>query len=412
MASEPLHVLVYGSVDDGACDSVRLGVYRDLLPAHGVEMRTWGEMNDYRVQIPADYAGGLEGAFRDGVAAIDLSPLEWADVLVFRRWYGTVCACEDCDYVAPDETTLAGHAAAGGHAPAVPDRIVRVLLSAIEKDRSILRGRALVYEVDDDLLAAQPWSGFDRRLAGDRDLIERFARVADLVTVSTPAVAASFERFNASVRVIRNAVKPELYGPAPADVALRPLSFVYYGVGARYRDYSICRDAVDSVARAGGGRRIWIGSDEPSIKAVVDEARPYRSGVPEFARELSSLAPAIGLAPCGQDAYSRAHSELHWLEYSLAGAATVASRCMGPGPYDVMRDGVDGLLARNKAQWQEQLRRLAASPSLREELAGRARERVLAEYDVRDRVSEWADAFSWAAAHAGSRAPVSTRPWP
>jgi hypothetical protein len=283
----------------------------------------------------------------------------------------------------------------------VRDRIVRVLLAAIERDRSILRGRAVVYEVDDDLLAAQPWSGFDRRLAGDRDLIERLARLADLVTVSTPAVADSFRRLNASVRVIRNAVKPELYGPAPVDLASRPLAFVYYGVGARYRDYSICRDAVDTVARASGGRRIWIGSDEPSIRAVVDEARPYQPGIPEFARELASLAPAIGVAPSGQDAYSRAHSELHWLEYSLAGAATVASRCMGPGPYDVMRDGVDGLLARNRAQWREQLRKLAASPSLREELAGRARERVLAEYDVRARVSEWADAFVWAAGHAG-----------
>jgi glycosyltransferase involved in cell wall biosynthesis len=74
---------------------------------------------------------------------------------------------------------------------------------------------------------------------------------------------------------------------------------------------------------------------------------------------------------------------------------------MGGGPYDVIRDGVDGLLARNKAQWREQLTRLATSPALREEMAGRARERVLAEYDVHRRVEEWADAFRWAADHAG-----------
>ena len=74
---------------------------------------------------------------------------------------------------------------------------------------------------------------------------------------------------------------------------------------------------------------------------------------------------------------------------------------MGGGPYDVIRDGVDGLLARNKAQWREQLTRLATSPALREEMAGRARERVLAEYDVHRRVEEWAAAFRWAADHAG-----------
>ena len=55
--SEPLHVLVYGSIDAGACDSVRLGVYRDLLGEHGVEMRTWGDFGEYLVRIPGAYAG-------------------------------------------------------------------------------------------------------------------------------------------------------------------------------------------------------------------------------------------------------------------------------------------------------------------------------------------------------------------
>jgi hypothetical protein len=74
---------------------------------------------------------------------------------------------------------------------------------------------------------------------------------------------------------------------------------------------------------------------------------------------------------------------------------------MGGGPYDVIRDGIDGLLARNKGEWREQLSRLAASQTLRQDLAGRARERVLAEYVVHQRAAEWADAFRWAAEHAG-----------
>ena len=328
---EPLRVLVYGSVDDGACDTVRLGVYREPLRDHAVELRTWGEFNDYRIQIPEAYRGRLDDAVRDGVAAIDTSPLEWADVLVFRRWYGTVHACEDCDYAAPDEATLAGHTEATGHAAVARDHIVRILLSSIEADRTVLGGRAIVYELDDDLLSPQPWLGFYRRMAGDRDLIERFARVADLVTVATPTLAASLRPFNAAVRVIRNAVVPEWYGPPPADLGSRPLSFLYYGAGARYRDYAICQDAVDEVARASGARRIWLGSDEPGIREIVDDARPYVPRVPDFARTLVEARPAIGVAPVGQDAYSRGRSELHWLEYSLAGAATVASRSMGGG---------------------------------------------------------------------------------
>jgi len=403
--AETLRVLVYGSIDAGVCDSVRLGMYRDLLGRHDVELRTWGEFNDYRIQIPSDYVNRLDDAVRDGVATIDLSPIEWADVLVFRRWYGTIIGCEDCDYVAPDTASLERHCQETGHAPIYRDRIIRPLLDEIERNRAVLRGRAIVYEIDDDLMSAEPWVGFYRRLQCDIDLIHRFAGLADLVTVTTPTLAGRMHQSNAAVRVIRNAVVPEWYEPLGPDEGPRPLSFLYYGVASRLRDYAICREAVDMTARATGAPRIWLGADHPEVRAVVDRALPHEDNVRGFIRKLVEARPAIGLAPVGQDAFSRSHSELHWLEYSLAGAATVASRTMGGGPYEVIRDGVDGLLARNKAEWREQLRRLAGSPEMREDLAGRARERVMAEYDVRQRAAEWADAFRWAAEHAGRGAP-------
>jgi hypothetical protein len=412
--TDSLRVLVYGSVNDGPCDSVRLGVYRDLLVGHGIEMRTWGELNDYRVQVPPDHADRLDEAIASGLAQVDTSPLDWADVVLFRRWYGTVHACNDCDFAAHDEAGILAHARSAGHSPIVRDRIIRWLLNSIEADRSILRGKAMVYELDDNLMSPQPWLGFYSRLAGDMDLIERLARAADLVTVTTPTLAAAMNRYNSAVRVIRNAVMPDWYeersGSAAVAAEPRPLSFLYYGIGARFREYSICRDAVDEAARRHGGRRIWLGSDEPHIRAAVDTAVPYLPDVGGFARTLASLRPAIGVAPVGQDDFSRGRSELHWLEYSLAGAATVASRTMGGGPYDVIRDGVDGLLARNKSQWREQMGRLAASPALREELAGRARERVLADYDARKRAGEWADALRWAAEHAGRSGSGAARP--
>lgn len=399
--AEPLRVLVYGSVDEGSCDSVRLGVYRDLLRDHDVQMRTWRELNDYRVDTPIEYLGRVDDAIRDGVAAVDLSPIDWADVLVFRRWYGTTHACANCDYSAPDKLTLLAHTTATGHTPYSRDQMVRYLLGRIEKEPAFLKGRAMVYELDDDLLSPQPWLGFYNRIQGDLDLIERFARRADLVTVTTPVLAGRLSRFNAAVRVVRNAVNPSWYEPGPSDPAPGPPSFLYYGVAARLHDYAVCRDAVDETARATGARRTWIGSDEPEVRAVVDEALPYVQEVRGFARQLAAARPSIGLAPLGQDAFSRGHSELHWLEYSLAGAATIATRTMGGGPYDVIRDGVDGLTARNKAEWRDAVRRLAGSEAMRTELAGRARERVLAEYDVRSRAAEWADAFRWAAENAG-----------
>src|ERR1035437_868759 len=87
--TEPLHVLVYGSTNAGVCDFYRLGMYAERLAALGVEMRTWSDFNDYAVRVPGEYADRLDEAVRLGLAQIDRSPIDWADVILFRRWWSS-----------------------------------------------------------------------------------------------------------------------------------------------------------------------------------------------------------------------------------------------------------------------------------------------------------------------------------
>jgi glycosyltransferase involved in cell wall biosynthesis len=134
--------------------------------------------------------------------------------------------------------------------------------------------------------------------------------------------------------------------------------------------------------------------------AAVDEALPWVDGPRAFARALVEARPDVGLAPLLDEPFNRAKSELHWVEYALAGAATIASGFPDPGPYDVIRDGVDGLLARDAADWERHLRRLAGSGELRCEIAAAARDRVLKDYAIAVRASEWADAYRSAAGEA------------
>lgn len=403
--SGSLHLLVYyGGQDLGPCDYFRLGAYVPLLAELGIEVRAWTDFNDYVLRVPPDYADRPEEAARAGLATIDRTPIDWADVILFRRWHPTRPACEPCDLVFVTRAEAAAHGAQTGHPIRDPDAFVEGLVTTFERNPEVLRGRAIVYETDDDLLRIQPWTAMGRQLRAERPLIERMLRRADLVTVTTPVLARSMGRYNDAVRVIRNAIDPRLYElpETPADLPGDP-RILYYGGATRLRDYAVVSDAVEAAGRAfPEARRIWIGgAHEPRIVALVDEALPYVEGVPEFVHSLLAARPDIGLAPVVGDDFDRARSELHWLDYSMAGAATLASRTMGGGPYDVIRDGVDGLLARNKQEWREKLLLLAGSRLLREELAGRARERVLADYDIRTRVHDWADAYRWAAERGG-----------
>lgn len=398
-----LHVLVYGNLDAGPCDTFRFGMHAGALAAHGVELRA---INGADVGVPGGSSLSTAEALDDADAVVDREQLDWADVIVFHRFYQSHWTCETCPTTGSAEE-LRRHAAHSGHASIAPDLLVRPVFNALERDPASLRGRAIVYETDDDLLGIPGWNGIGQRLAPEVDLVERMLRRADLVTTTTTALADRLRPWSPVVRVVRNAVDPTWYG-APPRVDGPPRA-VYYGGTVRRRDYDVCRAAVDEVASGPHPlRRVWIGIDDerdPSgsaaIRSMVDEAHRYAPTPREFSSLLVSVAPSIGLAPLVVEPFNAAKSELHWLEYTMAGAATVATPFPGDGPYNVIRDGVDGILARTPDDWRRAIKRLAASAAYREDLLGRARERIDAEYTVERRAAEWADAYRWAAEHAG-----------
>jgi len=122
----------------------------------------------------------------------------------------------------------------------------------------------------------------------------------------------------------------------------------------------------------------------------------------DWPRMLASIHADVGLAPLFHNAFNQGRSELHRVEFGALAVPTVAERWRGPGPYDVIRgDGVDGFLARGRQEWSDKIGALAKSPQLRADIGGRARERIVAEYNCRDRVHEIADAYMWAATNAG-----------
>lgn len=412
--TDELHVLVYGGSEDGACDVYRLEMYRQALASRGVTVRRFSEAS---IATPKYSGDSADEVLASGEAVLDREQLDWADVVLFRRFYQTAWwRCPDCPTTATSEETAKVHNGRSGHTMLPPDPLLRPLFETLVGRPDALRGRAMLYETDDNLFSIPPWnSGPYLWMSRERDLVERLIGHADLVTVSTPVLASVYRPYNNCIRVIRNAIDPSWYPARPKENTLPgDPRLVYYGSPSRVHEYQVCREAVDETRRRfQKSRRIWLGATgAPAVLgslddtlACVDEGLPYVKRVHDFGAALVVAQPDIGLAPLTDEEFDRCRSELHWLEYSMAGAATVASRTMGGGPYDVIRPGVDGLLVRSKADWREALMQLAASRDLRQELAGRARERVLAEYNVETRADEWADAYRWAAEHAGRGAP-------
>jgi len=295
------------------------------------------------------------------------------------------------------------------------DSITEWMWPAFESEKF---DKALIYETDDNHFQIRPWNGYFPDVKAEWPLITRMAKRADLLTTSTGPIAAHYGQFNDNVRVIRNAIDPSIYttdAPRPDHGGGRP-RVVYYGSTARMRDYAGYPSGVGGKWEGGYAgkaieelrKELWnvfIGVNpgtEHVISPFFDEAFHYVENIRQFAKNLASSHPDIGIAPLGGDDFDRSKSELHWLEYAAVGAAFIGEGFKyGEAPYSMVRHGVDGLLARTRTEWYDGIKSLVRSKDLREQLAGAAKERVLKEYDYKDRAKEWADAFKWAVEHKG-----------
>jgi hypothetical protein len=362
--------------------------------------------------IAKDGAQGLtqEEAMKKGLLSVDTSDVEWADLVMFRRYYNCSAKCNECGDATKDQVKILTHP----HRMELRDSVTEWMWPAFESE---MFNKAMVYETDDNHFQIRKWNGYWPDVQAEIPLIERMARRADLVTVSTNPIKDAYSHLNENIKVIKNAIDPSIYTTdrtRPEHGGDKP-RVVYYGSTARMRDYGGYPDERGKWegGYAGKGiqdlrKELWsvfIGVNpgtEHVIAPFFDEAYPYVENIRQFAETLAASHGDIGIAPLGGDEFDRCKSELHWLEYAMVGAAFIGEGFKyGDAPYSVVNHGVDGLVVRGRQQWFDAVKSLVRSKDLREQLAGAARERVLKEYDYKDRAKEWADAFKWAVEHKG-----------
>jgi len=390
-----LHLLAWAAAGTEATQlhAVRFLPYVGLLAELGVEVRT----------IPQPAGATLEERY-----ALVQEALGWADCTTWWPW-SFAWLCTGCSFVSMFDPDAQQHRK-NGHRVFPSDLDLRFLFSEAVARKDV----GLVMDADDRWPDLPTWWAPEPFRASLPDPY----RSADLLTVSTPVLEKFARRKNVNVRVIRIAVDPAAFVPTQPRPD-GPTRLLWYGLPSRERDFtgtpllrllrwgeraSYCRPAVEENRAL--LRTVYIGRNpadptaEARLAAFFDETRPVVNQ-DAWARTLANAYPEILVAPLIVNPANRCKSELHFIEGGACGAAVVAERFRGGGPYDVIRDGKDGLLASGRKGWSDAIGRLARSAQLRADLGGRARERVIAEYDPRQRAAEMADAYRWVAENAG-----------
>ena len=245
-------------------------------------------------------------------------------------------------------------------------------------------GIPVVYHIDDDLLAVPrslgdaKFKAYNRpeRLKALRDNVEN----CDLLYVSTDALASRFEEHGIRTPIVAGdvycSVQPEHVGALLAPSSDPVIG--YMGTGGHSADLAMILPAICEVMEAIPGLQFeTFGTIQmpPELIRFGDRVRHISpvADYSDFVARLRSLGWWVGLAPLENNAFNLCKADTKWVEYSLAGMASVCSELP---VYQRSCAGGAGILAGSRDAWVEALKALIYNPGLREGLIESAQRRL------------------------------------
>lgn len=257
-----------------------------------------------------------------------------------------------------------------------------------------------IYELDDDLFNIpekfeKPYAHYATPEV--RAAILEFMRGCDAITVSTHELAHAIRHHVPShpIFVVENTLDVERWEDAYAAKQTNPTEKIVIGwmaSGSHTIDAPLIMPALLRALQEDERVHIkligWVGWEQMS-----DVFKPYADRIetmdwvdyvqlPKIMQDID-----IGICPLIDNAFNRSKSGIKWLQYSALGAATVASDL---APYRDIRDGEDGMLvAETQEAWADAISGLVKDDAKRKAMGAKARQRLLADFDVRNRAGEW-----------------------
>jgi glycosyltransferase involved in cell wall biosynthesis len=275
------------------------------------------------------------------------------------------------------------------------------------------KGRKFVIELDDDIYAVPEWMPSEE-YKNTKWALTKAIEIADEVWVSTQALADTLDpKYKDKTHVLPNLVDINTFlKPKPASV--NPIRILWAGSSWHDTDLDQLVEPVERLMEEYGDTVQFLfwgclpsgfseyeripGQNAATLrqKTKYGNRLLYLDGIPFrfYYDRLVYLTPTIGLCPLVDCKFNKSKSNLKFLEYTMAGAATIGTNME---PYKCIENGKDGLLVNpgDTEGWYRAMKTLIDNQSLREEMVSRAREKVYEEYSwqSQNKKNLWLDAF-------------------
>lgn len=263
-----------------------------------------------------------------------------------------------------------------------PDITLRMAENLLDEIRRA--GAKFVYCLDDNLLDL-PLERLDWPRPEHLSILRYWLQQADGVMVSTPYLQERLQTYNPRVFTIPNALDERLLIPRPVEASTPPnypLVIGYMGTQTHDADLRLLIPALQSIYTRHAGKIVFeiIGvTSTPETIALLEglpvrwiSPDPRESEYPPFMLWFTSQVHwDIALAPLHDTIFTRAKSDIKYLDYATIAAPGIFSNI--PVYAATIRHGENGLLADNIPEaWEAALDELISNPALRQKIANQA----------------------------------------
>ncbi len=257
----------------------------------------------------------------------------------------------------------------------------------------------VLYDFDDAIfLPHRQNRGFIGRLENPSS-VSRLVSFSDHVVAGNSFLTAYASRFNPSVHCIPTPVDTERYFPASAREEEDPLTVGWIGSPSTAKYLFGLAPIFERIARRRPFRLKVIGAEQPlRIPGVEMDCRAWnlQTEAEEFRR------CDVGVYPLWDDEWSRGKCGYKALQFMASGVPVLAAD-VGMNR-EILRHGVNGLLARTPEEWEGQLTRLLEGGELRRRLAAEGQRTIEKRYSLKAITPRFLEVLDSALRPAGSRA--------
>jgi len=232
-------------------------------------------------------------------------------------------------------------------------------------------GRALVFEVDDDLTNvhptnSQPFEFF--QAPGVLDRLKANAAVADAVTVTNGHLADVMSVYNPNTFVLPNMIDESML--TVERVRCDRVTVGWTGSASHTLDFDAVAKPLSSFLRRNPEIQLHLMGADYRRTLGRPQGR-FTDWNPDPTRHHEAIDFDIAVIPLAYHMFNRSKSDVKFLELSALGIPVVASNY---GPYaESIQHGVTGFLVKQDHEWTKYLRALTQDEAMRLEIGGNAK---------------------------------------